>query len=73
MHGPDPANPHPMNGFPQVCFIKNTIKGPNIEVGDYTYYETRRIRRASSATSSTTSPSSATSSSSASSAPSPAG
>lgn len=39
MHGPDPANPHPMNGFPQVCFIKNTIKGPNIEVGDYTYYD----------------------------------
>jgi virginiamycin A acetyltransferase len=28
-----------MNGFPQVCFIKNTIKGPNIEVGDYTYYD----------------------------------
>ncbi|MFB2832833.1 chloramphenicol acetyltransferase, partial [Aeromonas jandaei] len=24
MHGPDPANPHPLNGFPQVCFIKNT-------------------------------------------------
>ncbi|KAE9623380.1 chloramphenicol acetyltransferase [Aeromonas veronii] len=39
MHGPDPANPHPMNGFPQVCFIKNTVKGPNIEVGDYTYYD----------------------------------
>ena len=39
MHGPDPANPHPMNGFPQVCFIKNTIKGPNIEVGDYSYYD----------------------------------
>ncbi|MFQ2058073.1 Vat family streptogramin A O-acetyltransferase [Aeromonas veronii] len=39
MHGPDPANPHPMDGFPQVCFIKNTIKGPNIEVGDYTYYD----------------------------------
>ena len=39
MHGPDPANPYPMKGFPQVCFIKNTIKGPNIEVGDYTYYD----------------------------------
>ncbi|WP_265454946.1 Vat family streptogramin A O-acetyltransferase [Aeromonas salmonicida] len=39
MHGPDPANPHPMKGFPQVCFIKNTIKGPNIEVGDYSYYD----------------------------------
>ncbi|MNQ62715.1 Virginiamycin A acetyltransferase [compost metagenome] len=39
MHGPDPANPHPMKGFPQLCFIKNTIKGPNIEVGDYSYYD----------------------------------
>ena len=66
MHGPDPASPHPWNEISQVCFIKNTIKGPNIEVGDCTYYTTiRRMRRASSATSSTTSPSSATSSSSA--------
>jgi len=39
LHGPDPANPYPMKGFPQVCFIKNTIKGPNIEVGDYSYYD----------------------------------
>lgn len=28
-----------MDGFPQVCFIKNTIKNPNIVVGDYTYYD----------------------------------
>lgn len=39
MHGPDPANPHPMVGFPQVCFIKNTITNPNIVVGDYSYYD----------------------------------
>lgn len=39
MHGPDPKNPHPMSGFPQVCFIKNTVKNPNIIVGDYTYYD----------------------------------
>lgn len=39
MHGPDPKNTHPMDGFPQVCFIKNTIKNPNILVGDYTYYD----------------------------------
>lgn len=37
--GPDPANKHPMPGFPQVCFIKNTIRNPNIIVGDYTYYD----------------------------------
>ncbi len=39
MHGPDPNNAHPMEGFPQVCFIKNTLNNPNIEVGDYTYYD----------------------------------
>ncbi|EHJ4094688.1 Vat family streptogramin A O-acetyltransferase [Escherichia fergusonii] len=39
MHGPDPSSTHPMGGFPQVCFIKNTIKNPNIIVGDFTYYD----------------------------------
>ncbi|MFO7324215.1 MAG: Vat family streptogramin A O-acetyltransferase [Pseudomonadota bacterium] len=39
MHGPDPKNPHPMTGFPQVCFIRNTVRSPNIIVGDYTYYD----------------------------------
>ncbi len=28
-----------MNGFERVCFIKNTVKNPNIEIGDYTYYD----------------------------------
>ena len=39
MNGPDPLNPHPMAGFPQVCFIKNTVRNPNIVIGDYTYYD----------------------------------
>ncbi|KNC09107.1 chloramphenicol acetyltransferase [Klebsiella sp. RIT-PI-d] len=39
MHGPDPYSTHPMKGFPQICFIKNTIKNPNIIVGDFTYYD----------------------------------
>ncbi|BCS31547.1 Vat family streptogramin A O-acetyltransferase [Luteitalea sp. TBR-22] len=39
MNGPDPRNPHPMAGFPQVCFIRNTVSNPNIIVGDYTYYD----------------------------------
>lgn len=39
MQGPDPDNKHPMAGFPQVCFIKNTISDPNIIVGEYTYYD----------------------------------
>lgn len=39
MFGPDPKNKHPMAGFPQVCFIKNTVDNPNIIIGDYTYYD----------------------------------
>ena len=39
MNGPSPLNKNPMSGFPQVCFIKNTVTHPNIEIGDYTYYD----------------------------------
>ncbi|MBD2179009.1 Vat family streptogramin A O-acetyltransferase [Pseudanabaena sp. FACHB-1998] len=39
MNYPDPQNPHPMEGFAQVCFIQNTISNPNIIIGDYTYYD----------------------------------
>lgn len=39
MHGPDPNNPSPMAGFPQVGFLKNFISRDNISVGDYTYYD----------------------------------
>lgn len=39
MNGPSPENKHPMAGFPQVCFIKNTVTNPNILVGDFTYYD----------------------------------
>ena len=39
MHGPNPFDPHPMPGFPQVCFIKNIVTNPNIVIGDYTYYD----------------------------------
>ncbi|WP_026146803.1 Vat family streptogramin A O-acetyltransferase [Methylomonas sp. MK1] len=39
MNGPSPLNKHPMTGFPQVCFIKNTVANPNIVIGDYTYYD----------------------------------
>ena len=37
MQGPDPSNKHPMEGFHQVCFIKNTVTNPNIIIGDFTY------------------------------------
>lgn len=39
MHGPDPSDPHPMKGFPQVCYIRNTVRNPNIVVGEHTYYD----------------------------------
>lgn len=39
MQYPDPKVMHPMQGFPQVCFIKNTVTNPNIIIGDYTYYD----------------------------------
>ena len=39
MNGPSPTEKHPLAGFPQVCFIKNTVKNPNIIVGDYSYYD----------------------------------
>ena len=39
MQGPNPTDKHPMEGFPQICFIKNTVSNPNIIIGDYTYYD----------------------------------
>lgn len=39
MQYPDPKVLHPMQGFPQICFIKNTVSNPNIIIGDYTYYD----------------------------------
>lgn len=39
MYGANPNEKHPMEGFPQICFIKNTVSNPNIIIGDYTYYD----------------------------------
>jgi virginiamycin A acetyltransferase len=39
LYGADPKDKHPMKGFPQICFIQNTVSNPNIVVGDYTYYD----------------------------------
>lgn len=39
LSGADPKDRHPMKGFPQICFIQNTVSNPNIIVGDYTYYD----------------------------------
>lgn len=39
MRGPDPLNPHPMDGQPRVGFLKPLVDDPHIEIGDYTYYD----------------------------------
>ncbi len=39
LYGADPKDKHPMKGFPQICFIQNTVSNPNIIIGDYTYYD----------------------------------
>ena len=39
MQGPHPDTTHPIPGVPQVCFLKNIITRPNIEIGDFTYYD----------------------------------
>lgn len=39
MNGPNPDTTYPMEGFPQICFLKNVITRPNIEIGDFTYYD----------------------------------
>ena len=37
--GPDKAQAFPLQHYSRLCFLKNIIKNPNIEVGDYTYYD----------------------------------
>lgn len=37
--GPDPRDPYPMPGHPRVMFINNLVDLPNVEIGDYTYYD----------------------------------
>lgn len=36
--GPNPKDIYPNKNIKSVCFVKNTIKNPNIQVGDFTYY-----------------------------------
>ena len=37
--GPNKHLPFPLPHYNRLCFLKNIIKNPNIEVGDYTYYD----------------------------------
>lgn len=37
--GPDPLDPAPLPGHRRVGFLKAFVDRPNVEVGDYTYYD----------------------------------
>jgi virginiamycin A acetyltransferase len=38
-NGPSPLTRHPIDGIERVGFLKAFVTRPNIEVGDYTYYD----------------------------------
>lgn len=42
MFGPSPDTRHPIESADRLGFLKNFITRPNIEVGDYTYYDDPR-------------------------------
>lgn len=37
--GPNPNTPHPIPAHPRVGFLKALVNQPNIEIGDFTYYD----------------------------------
>lgn len=39
MNGPNPNTIFPLENYDRLCFLKNIIKNPNIEIGDFTYYD----------------------------------
>lgn len=39
MPGPDPLTPHPVPAHPRVGFLKPLVRAPNIEIGDFSYYD----------------------------------
>nr|WP_274427006.1 CatB-related O-acetyltransferase [Chelativorans sp. YIM 93263] len=39
MHGPNPEIKHPIQLHRRVGFLKPLVEKPNIEIGDYTYYD----------------------------------
>ena len=39
MTGPNPNTLFPLANYERLCFLKNVVKNPNIQVGDFTYYD----------------------------------
>ena len=42
MYGTSPDTMYPTSGFPQICFLEDVVTFPNIEIGDFTYYDDPR-------------------------------
>ena len=38
-HGPDPRSLRPMEDYEHCVFLKNLVDLPNVEIGDYSYYD----------------------------------
>lgn len=36
---PNCNEPFPLQGYNKLCFLKNVVKNPKIEIGDFTYYD----------------------------------
>ncbi len=39
MNGPNPSVLHPLAHYQKLVFLKNLVSNPNIQVGDFTYYD----------------------------------
>lgn len=39
MNIPLPTTSYPLQGYDKLCYLKNVISNPQIEAGDYTYYD----------------------------------
>lgn len=37
--GPNPNSIYPNENIKSICYVKNVVMNPNIQVGDYTYYD----------------------------------
>ncbi|MCL4103881.1 UNVERIFIED_CONTAM: hypothetical protein GTU68_029198 [Idotea baltica] len=37
--GPDPGTRFPLKGYDRLCFLNQVVDHPQIEIGDYTYYD----------------------------------
>ncbi len=39
MASPNPNQLFPLENYNRLCFLKNQVENPNIEIGDFTYYD----------------------------------